>query len=471
MRSTDYLRAESNTMGRQERSLHKNFVDYQNFIVNHPNYASLPNKLSKSGEITWVKVKDKSRTKWWDELKLKMELPDRASVARAIHPKELKGMKPCQVCGEYLSIHYRYLNESAFKSFTKIYPKLNAKRLSYTVEDLAKIVLQNNNLDFSKFLVHANQKFSDPLSSSEMFGISFNSNLLSPGVMSNAPDRLDGFHTYNACCRSVQDTGRHKTNLARYSQDRRAYENWADGNWRAANRLMGMYASSSAKVNCPGCKKLAKMTADHIGPISLGFSHRMKFKPLCSNCNSSKNNRITFEDVKLLINDEINGEQVISWHSKFIWDGLKRIIKSDEDALKLSVVMRKHLHFVLTIFAIILENNGQDFLKSFLHPEYANFDYEFLEFDPTTGAFKVREFVVQSKNTEKNANRYIRISMDSLIEYSTKENRRILEIENQNVSEMIDVILGQITNHKYSQAENTLRKLIDEVGSDLIKLF
>ena len=54
---------------------------------------------------------------------------------------------------------------------------------------------------------------------------------LSPGVMCNPPDRLDGFHTYNACCRSVEDTGRHKENLARYTQYRRAYENWAEGDY------------------------------------------------------------------------------------------------------------------------------------------------------------------------------------------------------------------------------------------------
>src|SRR3989344_1701512 len=50
-------------------------------------------------------------------------------------------------------------------------------------------------------------------------------NSLSAGAMSNAPDRLDGYHTYNLCCRSKQDTGRHKSNLARYGEDRRAYEN------------------------------------------------------------------------------------------------------------------------------------------------------------------------------------------------------------------------------------------------------
>ena len=48
--------------------------------------------------------------------------------------------------------------------------------------------------------------------------------LLSPGVMSNAPDRLDGFHSYNKCCRAKEDKGRSKENLNKYGEDRRAYE-------------------------------------------------------------------------------------------------------------------------------------------------------------------------------------------------------------------------------------------------------
>ena len=126
-------------MNRQERRLHKNFVDYQNFIVNHKNYETLPNKFNSRGEITWVKVKDKERTLWWDTLKSKMELPDRASVAREIHPPELKGMKPCQVCGEYLNINYRYLNSNAFKQIQELVPEIKENRLKYSLEDLANI--------------------------------------------------------------------------------------------------------------------------------------------------------------------------------------------------------------------------------------------------------------------------------------------------------------------------------------------
>ena len=49
---------------------------------------------------------------------------------------------------------------------------------------------------------------------------------VSPGVMSNSPDRFDGFHSDGACCRHESDKGRSKENLSRYTQDRRAYEFW-----------------------------------------------------------------------------------------------------------------------------------------------------------------------------------------------------------------------------------------------------
>ena len=111
-------------MSRQERKLHKNFVDYQDFIVNHKNYKTLPNKFNSQGEITWVKVKDKERTLWWDRLKEEMNLLDRASVARQIHPSELNGKKPCQVCGEELSINYLYLNANSFEKIRALVPEI-----------------------------------------------------------------------------------------------------------------------------------------------------------------------------------------------------------------------------------------------------------------------------------------------------------------------------------------------------------
>ena len=65
-------------------------------------------------------------------------------------------------------------------------------------------------------------------------------------------------------------------------------------------------------------RKTADMTAYHIGLLSLGFCHSKHFKPMCRKCNSAKNNRFTKADVGTLIALERQGEQVVSWHSKYI---------------------------------------------------------------------------------------------------------------------------------------------------------
>ena len=70
-------------MAREEKRPDREFSEYQEFIVSHLNYQTLPNKLNAQGEITWVKVRDIERTKWWDELKINLGFHDRASVARA----------------------------------------------------------------------------------------------------------------------------------------------------------------------------------------------------------------------------------------------------------------------------------------------------------------------------------------------------------------------------------------------------
>lgn len=96
-------------------------------------------------------------------------------------------------------------------------------------------------------------------------------NMLSPGTMSNAPDRLDGFHTFNRCCRSTADKGRSKENLASYSTDRRAFENWSDGNWITANKLMGFINSNpSMKKSIAPMKKTVDTILAHAVQIISG---------------------------------------------------------------------------------------------------------------------------------------------------------------------------------------------------------
>lgn len=443
------------------------------YIVKHPNYKDMPNKFDDNGNIRWVRTgnSDPVLTKWWDDMVKKLNLNCRADVARYIHPKELKGMKPCQICGREMSIFYVYPNKNTLKKINEL-AKSNYEIYDLDIfqifddlveqdEETAKNVFQKvfkipSSIGISQYKQYIQVNFVDKCAKGK----------LSPGVMCNPPDRLDGFHTYNACCRSVEDTGRHKENLAKYTQDRRAYENWAEGDYTLANRLMGAFKSYRKEEICPICGKKARMSADHIGPISLGFTHRGKFNPMCSSCNSKKNNRITLRDVKQLIEDEANGEQVISWHTKPLWDKLKNTIDTEEKALALSKVMRLHLHNVLLILSDIYENGYEEFLKSYLHPEYSYYDHQFPNFNP----MDKRTYIpitkeCSSKNKKSNAKRYIRISFEELANYKKKENRNVKIVINKNIAEYLKALYKHLDCKRDKEAKIIMDSIIEELSN------
>lgn len=290
----------------------------------------------------------------------------------------------------------------------------------------------------------------------------------SPGVMCNPPDRFNGFHSYALCCRTKFDTGRHTENMQTYGQDRRAYEDWSDGNYNLANRLMGEFRKQ-APMECPICGNVEKMSADHIGPISLGFCHNRNFAPMCSSCNSSKNNRFTKSDVDKLIRIEESGEQVISWHSKAIWDAIKHTIKNDADAKFASSVMAKCHQNVLNILSIIYRKVGSEFLMRYLHPKYSLADYRFENVDLLhLENLKIISTPLDSKNRRKNQERYVRIAFESLEEFSNKKNRKNYFIIDENSKEL-DPIISAIMSGEHDMADNLLRQLIQRVSYSILE--
>jgi hypothetical protein len=153
---------------------------------------------------------------------------------------------------------------------------------------------------------------------------------------------------------------------------------------------------------------------------------------------------MTFKDVQMLIQDERNGEAVISWHSKFIWDLLKYKVKTQADALKLTKLMRLNLHHILTLFSLISEARHDKFLKQFLHPEYSFLDYKFIDFNPLDTAHKYDEFKSVDKNTKKNAERYVRISFETLQEYKKIENRNTKKWDSKLVDKSVKELLSSL---------------------------
>ena len=445
-----------------KRQWHPAFLKYSEFIVAHENYKGLFYERGDDKKVKWV-ITGKSengqqRRKWWDaqckKHGIKIEAGCYAKVALKIHPTK---KHTCQICGKELSLEYVYPNKRTITGIKKEFGITVApfnkdilqiiNDLTKKADDIEKVkrvfkIKSNENLTKENLKDYLKKYFVD----------NFAKGLLSPGAMSNSPDRFDGYHSDGACCRHESDKGRHKTNLQRYGQDRRVYENWADGDWKMADRLMSLFRKNG-------------ISADHIGPISLGFCHRPKFHPLSKAENSAKNNRMSLNDVEVLLVDEKN-EQVVSWHTKFIWDKLKSNVKNDKDAVKLSDLMRKNLHHVLIVLSMIDEKGYGVFLEQFLNPEYSFFDYKFDGFNPETGQYKkVNSKKLIGKNQQNNIKRYYRVAYDKLQEYKTIENRKTNIWSHKEVDTELEKLFVLLKSKKGKEAktqlENVFKKLAD----------
>jgi Alw26I/Eco31I/Esp3I family type II restriction endonuclease len=479
------------------RKPNEKFIAYMEFIVNHPNYKGLYYERKKSGEIKWVVTKNseegKKRSKWWEEkaieLGIKIEKGFYAKVARKIHPTK---KHVCQICGSELSINYVYPSKNLLKKINRIFNKNYLH--PYIEKDIYGLIDENPITNKWIEIFNIENKFSNIEDLKSYIKENFEekqNKILSPGVMSNAPDRFDGFHSDNLCCRSKSDKGRHISNMKGYTRDRRAFENWAEGNFRLANKIMGEFRKFKEKLICPKCGKKDYLTADHIGPISLGFTHRPKFNPLCNSCNSAKNNKMSYEDVQILIRDEKKGEKVISWHSKFIWDKIKYKITCDKEAEIASEIMRKNMHYILYILSVIYTDNNidenvkKDFLQFYLNYCYCFFDYKIKNFHP----FSLNEMIItinkeefernnkfiilkspsQKDTNERCKENYIRVSFESLKEYLKKSNRRhdLELLDNEENKKLFKKMKNNIKNRKFVHAREKLNKLLENISESL----
>jgi hypothetical protein len=409
-------------MPRQKRKWDSKFNEYMETIVNHPNYSGMPYPQKDDGTVRWVVTSNstigKLRRKWWDkkseELGIEKKPGFMALVARKIHPT---GEKPCQICGKVMKLDYIYPNKSC---------------------PYKKDILTPCNVEKCEYFIKRGR-----------------CSHLGPGAMSDAPDRFDGFHTYNRCHRSKEDTGRHAENLRKYGEDRRVYEFWAEGDWKTASWFMREFAKH-------------KISPDHIGPISIGFCHRPKFRPMTKKENIAKGNRMTLADVKQLVKDEESGEQVVSWHSSFIWDILKHKVKDSADAKKLSSLMRQNLHNILAILNILHLKSYDEFLiKNFLHPEHALIKPTFLDFNPQTGlCSKIVIKKVNRTENVRNAKRYIKKSLKELENYQVKDNRKISTKLSHEINQQLEKVIGALSNKDYDQAKIYLGKVFSILAND-----
>ena len=432
---------------RSEVQAHPNYEKYVEFIVNHPNYAGLYYERDESGKVKWVVTgkspKGQLRQAWWDRQCAIHNIPIQkgcyAKLARLIHPT---GIHICQCCGEGRSIFYEYPAKNTVGILNRILgcdidKDNDQERAKHTIKEIIEQWCDS----MAKAYALANA-----------FGLP-------------KPKDIDGLIKL---IYTRFDTGRHTENMMTYSQDRRAYEDWSDGDYNLANRLMGEFRKHPP-MPCPICGSVEKMSADHIGPISLGFCHSRIFAPMCNSCNSSKNNRFTKSDVDELIRIEENGGQVISWHSKAIWDAVKHTIKNDADAKFASSVMAKCHQNVINILSIIYKKTGRGFLMRYLHPEYSLVDYRFEDVDlQNLDNLKIISTPLDSKNKRKNQERYIRIAFKSLEEFSKKKNRKNYFFIDEESNEL-DSVITAILFEEYDKADKLLRQFIESISNLILE--
>ena len=460
--------------GRKRENLEANeaFLQYEEEIVNHPAYAGMPDLRHDDGTIQWEAPSNRGsgafqfshdkRYQWWIEKAAEVGIStdeDKwiSRVAKTIHPTK---KHPCKVCGRVMDIRYCYLSSNFIKRVSKLYfydGSIEMDEVTHILDFITTFVDTYGDKAYKALpdLLKCTQVNSFPDLPNDLTAwtawiennyIPNEPSMLGPGAMSNAPDRLDGFHTFNRCCRSSADKGRSKENLASYSTDRRAFENWSDGNWITANKLMG-YISSNSDMRLECCANESNggyhprpCSADHIGPISLGFCHRPEFQLLCKPCNSAKNNRMYYSDVLHLIEVEKSGESVATWYANSIWQKCKGKVFDRESALRLSRIMRDNRNIAMMLLSDFIDKEEFLFLLTLLHLEYADYDYKIIPKSTkihnqiVTVKFSRRASTLRYVSIQKT--RKIRVAFSSLAEYARKSNRNGFMYSNEKIRDM-----------------------------------
>lgn len=476
--------------GRRGHQWHPDFVAYMNFIANHSSYAGMPDAFVDEGKIQWEAPSNRGtgrfkdthhrRRDWWRAKAREMGiLPDSkqwiSKCAKRLHPT---GSKPCKRCGRALQLRYVYPGKIMLARIAKL-PCLPAGFALQTLEPITVLIRRLHTACGNELFAHLPILFrvkglAIPEASANIESfiewlvghyIPAEPALLSPGAMSNAPDRFDGFHSFNLCCRGSADTGRHESNLARYVTDRRVFEYWADGDWIAADRLMGMVRAEFRGSLCRN-GHAGPCDADHIGPISLGFTHRPEFQMLCKACNSAKNNRMSLSDVEHLRKLEATGAEVMSWHSSALWNLRKGSVVDDESALRLSKLLRDNRHTFMAVLQQVEQEGRFAFLLFLLNLEFADVDVEFVGLRVLAHLTRFSEIKATPRTTKYAAEqkaRRCRIALRALRDYFEKDNRSAYVISTSASCHMIRQALDLIG------AQPEVFKALDAQTADLLQ--
>ncbi|MFZ1301837.1 MAG: hypothetical protein WAQ27_04680 [Candidatus Microsaccharimonas sp.] len=460
-------------MAQAQKIWHPKFVEYMNFIIENPAYNGLAIKIDSNGRPAWIataKSEIGQARKNWAEAKAKdlgipVEAGVYAKVMYAIHPTKLK---VCQICGETMSISYVYPNANFAKALIQRFNiEIDVYDSLYEVWD--SVLLQGNVAGLIELI---NTKFGTNFTESdspksiitqcEVLCRLGGKAHLGPGAMSNFPDRYDGFHTYNRCHRSLEDKGRSALNMKTYNRDRRAYELWSDGNIMAANQFMG----SAYFVG---------QSADHVGPISLGFVHDPRYlRRMSSSDNSTKRDRLTKEAVDEIVEiQKITGVYPMSWYVSALWDYIAANYTRHEElvpTLYRQLLKQGVTNYMHILNAIINAGpKGVDFLvASLIAPKEADFKFNYTFDDLGNITAKTPRNITDRARFE--FSRFTRIALQAVIDYNQKDNRHQSQDLTGDEIGKLTTIITQILSDDSAAALRGLQALVNDTQRRAISL-
>lgn len=468
-------------MARLEKVYSPEFQQYQKFIIEHPNYTGLEYAGS------WVKagksIVGQKRKNWADQKIAELGITGSGIYAKLMYEIHPLKVKPCQTCGRQMSLDYVYPNKNFADKLTKSFPIFVGKNLLITnIYDIFKTIESDEKREFISLMrLTLKRKDTENVDVQGLIQCLIEESklglikALGPGAMSNFPDRFDGFHSYNRCCRSTEDTGRSTENLKSYTKDRRAYEAWSDGNHRAANQLMGDKIFSGTGLS-----------ADHLGPISLGFVHDPRFmKAMTSGENSSKRDRLILSDLVNMINIESRENiNASSWFCSIIWQAIKkdiqdgRITSNNEILKEYQTILKKNKDLFFNILGYLASSkNGKEFLIWYLRDRYKledNYLYDYvLDTDISSsnfGQIKSKNLRNLTARADGEEDRAIRIGLESIHDYSSKNNRKIKEVLAETEENILATLVSKLSKSEtFEETLTELKILMTVVQKRLLK--
>lgn len=484
-----YQRFPYNRDGDKNRDIHENYLDYCYFLINHPNFADLPGVMDEESGRLYITTPDREtdnikerREQWW---KSKAEEHGMTTDREGWKTKLARKLNPtnetvCQTCGQTLDIRPVYLTKNTISKFNDVLPESEhlEKTQCITIFEAVDILLREVGEDTYDLLDDCFNKLESIERSCEAYKQKLNeminsgkiktrSHWLSPGKMGNPPDRLDGFHSYGSpCCRAYEDDGRDPENMKRYGRERRAYERWVNGRWSAADNLMNLTGTSE----CLDCDTVEELSADHIGPISLGFKHDpVNLQGLCDPCNSSKGNELRREDVKKIIELESDDVSVASRHIRTLWDECKHEVDTESDANELKQLLRNNQHQYLWVIEQLRQKEAIGPLISLLNLEESQWRYDFVEVDP--GFLNYEEISREKRSKKRELNRAsssTRVAFESLIEYSSAdETKRWAErVDSQELQQLWSNVIDTVDQSYDDDFNSQLRKALSKLEAN-----